>query len=237
MVAGLAALLASAVGTVAGENCPANAVGFMKYQAGPGEMLALSYAFAVTPGPDGGKQASTIQNIMGEQLPSGTTVFVWNGAGGDYISSVYRTTTRDAKAVSGWLNPGLEILPGNGFWVRFPADLPAKASFTLTGTVPAAPSVTLAIVAGMNVLGYPYPVAVRWIDTALAQQAAVGDRIFLWQGQGYIDAEYRRTYDWGQGNYRDCWSRTDLMIPAGTAFWYQTTQPRLWKENKPYDWP
>jgi hypothetical protein len=163
----------------------------------------------------------TVTNLIGNQLPSGSAVFIW-----DALASAYKGEVRTR---SGW-NPGTNVINRTqGMFIQSAAE----TSVYFMGEVPdrfTAGTTTVANVTGVNMYGFPYPVDVQWTNTFLAKNGQTGDGLFIWDigTQGYIG--YVRT--------RSGWIGAEsVVIKPGQAFWFQTAGNLNWQEVKPYTWP
>jgi hypothetical protein len=192
-----------------------NAVGYVKVDA-PAGLNMVSVDFQEISGGN-----FSVTNLIGNQLPSGSSVFIW-----DRASSTYR---QELRTRSGW-SPGTNIISrGQGMFIQSPS----ATSLFFMGEVPdssTAPSTTLANVTGLGMLSYPYPVDVAWTNTQLAQSGVSGDSLIVWDvdTQGYV--QYLRTRSgWG--------AATNLVLKPGQAFWFSTSTNINWIVNKPYAWP
>lgn len=168
----------------------------------------------------------TVTNLIGNQVPIGSAVLVW-----DPSVQQYRFENR---LITGW-NPGTNRLnTGRGFWLKI-ADAAASNAYQvyLMGEVPdktTQPTSTIPVTAGFNMLSVPYPVTVKFTNTTLAKSGAIGDAAILWNpvGKAYV-FENRLITGWNPG--------TNTLSP-GQAFWYRKASGSTnWVETKPYTWP
>lgn len=197
-----------------------NAVGYVKVDAVRSNLTFIAHNFIdINGGP------VTVTNLLGTQVPVGTTVTIWDPAVQQYRS--------ESRNVVGW-NPGTNRLnAGRGFWLRIPNGAASNSyAIYLMGEVPdktTLPTSTVSIVSGLNMTGYPFPVATHWTNTTLAKSAPVGATVVFWNpvSQAYNSAA-RNVVGWNPS--------TNRVFP-GQGFWFRTTIATNWTEVKPYTWP
>ena len=135
----------------------------------------------------------------------------------------------------------LALKSGKGFWEAQAVDrivLPGNSFFlcptgnceiTLTGTAPVSP-VTNQIYARWSVLGYPYPVDVKWSQTTLASNLPTGTRVYFWSQ----NAQNYQTFLKGppaKGGWGDAASK--YVIHPGDGFIVRQppgSTPFIWSE-------
>jgi len=192
-----------------------NAVGYVRVAAAKGTLSLIAHNFVSIDG-----STVTTTNLLADQAPANSVVYGWNRANQAYFSENY-------IGGFGWF-PGTNVLErGNGFWLKIPSGAASNSyDIYLMGEVPSETNLDN-IVDGITLSGYPYPVSTLWTNTDLAKSAAVGDKLYYWDGSyktiNYID---------GFG-----WFPSDVVIEPGMGFWYLTTNASLWQETKPYTWP
>lgn len=191
-----------------------NAVGYVRLTAATGTFNFVSHNFVNIDG-----AAITVTNLLGDQVPAGSIVYLWNEATQGYIS--------ESRAPFGW-TPGTNIIErGRGFWLKM-ADSAASNQYQiyLMGEVPDATNSDNAVI-GFNMVGYPYPVETYWTNTDLAKNAAVGDIVYFWTGSGYGSASLSPIG----------WIPATNMVTPGMGFWFKSSAAVAWDETKPYTWP
>jgi hypothetical protein len=168
----------------------------------------------------------TVTNLIGNQVPVGSLVILWDPA-----AQAYRSENR---LITGWTPGTNRLTPGRGFWLTIPGSAPSNEyQVYLMGEVPdrfTQPTATLAVVQGMNMFGHPYPVETFFTNTALAKAGVAGDIAIFWNpiAQAYA-SENRVIIGWLPG--------TNVLRP-GQAFWYRRSGVQTnWVEPKPYTWP
>lgn len=198
-----------------------NAVGYEKFDIATGTLALVRADFNDLSGAN-----LTVTNLLGSQLPQGTTVFIW-----DRNAAIYKSESRGR---SGW-NPGTNVISrGAGFWIQLPAVAPSNNySVYMMGEVPdsvTAPTTTIANITGFDLLGLAYPVATTWTGTTLAAGAPSGANLFIWDQNAQTYASYSRG--------RSGWNTpANFTIQPGQGFWFQTTATQTWSQVKPYTWP
>lgn len=201
-----------------------NAVGYIKQDMVRSNLYLMAHQFLSI---DGGPV--TVTNLLGQQLPPGTFVFVY-----DVSNQQYRTEQRIGSAP--WWLPGTNRLtPGRGFWVRVPGGAASNVYPTfLMGEVPDRTTLgtnTLAIQPGLNMVGLGYPISTHFTNTAIGRGGAVGDFVFFYDPV----AGYRNIQRVGPG-----WLPSTNILKAGEGFFYRrgaAAGSTNWIEPKPYTWP
>lgn len=143
-----------------------NIVGYVKVDVVGGQFSLLSTPFDQVDG-----SANTVNNVLGDQLGAGTSVFAWDPVGASYTAA--------NRLGPIWTNGDTALPRGSGFWVNPGAD----ATLLLMGEVPDAQT-DINIVAGPNLVGNPVPVEMALNDSGLSA-APAGSSIFFWTGAGY----------------------------------------------------
>jgi len=200
-------------GAMAEDVTSVNVVGFNKIAIGPGKLALVTLPFESF-------GDSTLQDLVGDQLPVGSSAFIWDRATKSYISA--------GRTKAGWSTTDV-IYRGDGFWLKNGGVATNFVSFM--GEVPAeynnAATTTIAQLTGINAVGYAYPTDVVWTNTTLSQASVVGDSLFLWD-------EVAQTYQ-SYGKTKAGWNTpAGLTISAGRAFWIKTTATIDWTEVAPY---
>lgn len=193
-----------------------NAVGYVKVTAVKDGFTLVSMDFenmGATP---------TIANVIGDQLPTGSSVFFWDPVGQTYIG--------ESKTRSGWTGTNLITL-GRAMFLKVDSSAVSNEyQVYFMGEVPATTGQTYAA-NGFYFQGYPYPVGVLWTNTDLSKQSVVGDSIFWWSttGQTYVGSSKTRSGWGGDGPIK--------VINPGEGFIMKATAPLTVNETKPYTWP
>jgi hypothetical protein len=239
----LAAILA--VGMIAGvasaesNVLSRNAVGYVKTTVQPGDFAMLHNTLLPLDA-----EPATPSKVFGDSLPVGSQIFLWNSVSQTYQISSYEETVGPPPTFvtsTNWSLDTAELSPGVAFWVALPDDAPAADyDITIMGEVPSDASLSVDVVAGFNMVAYPFPVSVAWTNTILSQNAEIGDQVFLWNvdSKGYQVAAYEEvTGPPPTFTVSSNWVPSTLVIEPGAGIWYQTSSGKTWSETKPYDWP
>jgi hypothetical protein len=176
---------------------------------------------------------NSIESIFGDQYPLGTKIFVYEEGVG-YKGVTYKTIypSPSYQATNVWSGVVTNALPSVGFWVQMP-DAAAAVTNVIAGDVPLSDAVTNAVVNGLNLFSYPYPVAVEVQN--LGFTPSLGDQVFVYiNGTGYVGSLYKITYPAPDYTPVIAWSNPTLEIPVGSGFWYQTTNTTTWIAVKPF---
>lgn len=178
---------------------------------------------------DPGTQSSATNALFDDTASEGTTV-EWRAAD-DFAGSA--------------VNP---VIPaGSGFWVESIGSA-VDSNLIVAGNVVSSQSVTNQIVAGLQMLAYPFSVVVDLNATQLKDNAtgaaffADADRVIAWNvaTQTYVtyalfdDTAYGgSTIEWRDGN---SFTSPPGAIPLGLArgFWVKAKSAFSWVETNPY---
>jgi len=224
---GTIAVLMAVTPAQAQEGTSSNAVGFEMAVVARNSLGLLRYDFESLVG------NPTPDNVFGlTSLPIGTTLYIWDAAG-----SRYALEALSSNKVSGlcW-SPGTNYLNrGIGFWLKIPSNAPeSQYSVYMVGEMPR-PVVTIDILEGYNLIGYPYPVAVTWSNTILSQISVIGDSLYTFSGGGY---QINMLSSNKASGVR--WSMPTQVLHATEGYWFKRTTGAgtlHWMETKPYTWP
>lgn len=205
-----------------------NAVGYVKLTIPKGGLALARLDFeSLDP-----SVIANARNLIGDQLPTDSAVFIW-----DVATSQYIPETKGSR--SGWPNSENSLDRGTAFWIQVP-DTAAEESYDvyLMGEVPGAnnnsETNTIEGIEGIDALGYAYPAAIDWTNTQLSALLPSGSTIFIWDiaTQAYLPFNKGARSGWGAtGNA--------LVLDPGTSFWVDVGDDSIidWTEVKPYDWP
>ena len=155
----------------------------------------------------------TLADVLGtDGVPDGTVVYFYTGSG-------YEGHTYYADEPSGWFTDDDELSSAvvdrvTGFWVYCPQNY----TFSLTGEVPDYDTPVI-LDNGYQIANYPFPAAKGLADTAIGQNAADGDVIYVLDSEGnYVGQTYY--VDEPAGWFLDDDSESDLVFNPGDSFWY-----------------
>jgi hypothetical protein len=199
-ILGVAAIFATAVQA---QEVTSNVVGYVKVDLVGGVNSLLSTPFNQVDG-----SANTVSNVIGDQLPAGSSVFTWDG--GAYVPATN-------LPVVGWQPSDLSLARGVGFFVATDGD----ASLLLLGEVPE-DDTTLNLAAGNTLTGNPVPVDMTLSTSGLAG-APAGSSLFFWDGAGYVPATNLPVVGW----------QPDAALPPGEGFFVALDAPYDWTEPAP----
>jgi hypothetical protein len=203
-----------------------NAVGYVKKTMQKGQIHLLNFDFLTVDG-----SAATASEVFGDQLPTGTRIFIWDPSAQDYSSAT------EVKGFAGWLPNTNDFSQAYGFWLQVPSGVASNEyQVFMMGEVPdrfTRPTGTVAVAGApggaLTLIGYPYPVSQPWTNLAIAQNAVNGDRAF------FYDTDLMDYVTLVRGFAG--WVPNDFVVEPGSAFWYRTTTAQVWEEPKPYVWP
>jgi hypothetical protein len=189
-----------------------NAVGYIKVEAGANQYKLIGSVFNPL------EENATVASVLGtNDVPAGTRVFLFNQSSQTYVQELMHSTL-------GWL-PGTNIIEvGDGMWLVSPSD----KTFYMMGEVPANTTNNVDVVAGYQLLTFPYPTGIAITNTFLNTIAKPGDRVFTFDGTNYHQALKHSTLGW---------LPADFTLNPGEGFWYTTSSNFTWQETKPYEWP
>ena len=214
MVVGLIA----AVVAIGQEVTSVNAVGFTKIEIGPGGLALVAPVFESF-------GDATLNDIVGDQLPNGSTAYIFDRASGTYkISTKLKGTGWDAAGTN-------TLFRGDALWLR--NDGSVTATVSMMGEVPYTyndgKTTTVYSIEGVDAVGYAFPTDVVWTNTVLAGALASGDLLYIFNtGTGSFDP-----YTKLKGTGWD--TPAGLTIEAGRAFFVNSSSSIDWTEIAPYD--
>jgi len=201
-----------------------NAVGYVKVSVGKGKLELIRNDFEDITG-----AGIAITNIIGNQVPTDSSVLLWNYSLQTYIAA--------NKLRSGWDAQGTNrLLRGQSFFLRVPSTAVSNEyQVYLMGEVPdktTAPSTTVSVINGIGMYGVGYPVTEKWTNTTIAKAAKTDDSVLIWDYSN-------QTYVAGN-KLRSGWDATGvaLTLRPGQGFWFRTSLGATnWVITKPYTWP
>ena len=199
-----------------------NAVGYVKVVAEKGKFHFMGHNFLNIDG-----SMVTITNLLGDQVPIGSTVYVWDPVGQAYVSA--------SRTIAGWGAGGTNVLPpGRGFWLSIPSGAASNYyDIYLMGEVPDRISMstsTVSVVSGFSMTGYPFPAEEFFTNTTLAKNAQIGDTMYYWTTNQTYGSLSRTVAGWGI-------AAQNFKVTPGMGFWYKANASTNWQEPKPYTWP
>ena len=224
-IAMVGALAASVVAASAQEVLSANAVGYIKKTLpASGKLVAMSIPL------DSMTETDIVfgRTSVAQEAPVGATVSFW-----DEGAQVWGGGLKSAK---GWA-PGQSnkvVVPGEGFFLKGAPAATEPFDVTITGEVPADPTLSRSIV-GVNTLGIlanPYPVDFTFGNSDLAQQATVGSSVSFWDETAQVwGGGLKSAKGWAPG-------QSNKVVAAGESFFLREVgDATTWNAAKPYTWP
>ncbi|MDF3131172.1 hypothetical protein P0Y35_18325 [Kiritimatiellaeota bacterium B1221] len=195
-----------------------NIVGMVKVTAESGKNTYVASNFI----PDGGE--ITVEELLGDSLPSRSRVFFWNSTGGAEGKGEYETAVYGTR---GWSNGDISIERSKGFIINIPEEDPQNSyTIVLSGSVPSAseePNASVVLEVGLTLTAYPYPVTKKISEAGFSPDSL--DQIFIWDGTEWL----RSTY-----GTRNGWS-SDLDLNPGVSFFYKKASltSTTWEPTNP----
>lgn len=199
-----------------------NAVGYVKVSAVRSNLHFVTHNFVALDG-----APVTVTNLIGAQVPNGSSVIVWDPA-----AQAYRFENR----IAGFWFPGTNrLVPGRGFWLRVPPTAASNSyQVYLMGEVPdrfTLPTNTQQVLPGLNMVGNPYPITTRFTNLTIATTAINGDAVIFWD-----DAAQAYRFE---NRIAGFWFPGTNEVRPGRGFWYRSSRTTniVWQQVKPYTWP
>jgi hypothetical protein len=172
--------------------------------------------------------ALEITEVLGDNWPNNTTLHIWDRANQEYKSTIALTVI--PFVITQWSGTAtLDV--GDAFWIENFDTNPAENY--LLGEVPADASRTIDPAVGY--IGYPFPAAVEFTTTAIADAMPNNAALTTWNltTQAYNPSIAKTLIPF----VLTTWSGT-AMIEPGEGFYIDTAgaTPTV-AEPKPYLWP
>lgn len=213
-------------GSIALGQCPdisINAVGCIKLVAEKGK-FTLGRSDFESMNRSGGL---TVSDMLGEQLPVGSQLYLW-----DRSAKMFRIAVKPLGA--GWGSAGItRVARGEGFWIRVPESAASnRYPVFIMGMVPSCKTAPTTTMSGVNMLGLPYPVQMKWTNTDIAKTAPVNSTVYLWNQSNQTYSAYVKSAGAGWDG-----AAADVILYPGQGFWLRNTGTFEWAEAKPYRWP
>jgi hypothetical protein len=142
---------------------------------------------------------------------------------------------------------GDPVVPrGGGFWIAS-ASGTATNTITFVGNIVSDPSTVVDLVAGIQIVGYPFSTEFSLANTeglvasgaSKSSFLAQTDRITVYDPKTSLYQRYALRGDgiWYKANDAAEWGlriAAEEIIPAGSAFWYEARNGFAWEEPNPY---
>jgi hypothetical protein len=200
------AVVAFAAFAAQAQTTSANIVGYTKVSATGGQLSLVALNF--TP------SSTSVANLIGDQLPNGSTLHIW-----DKETGAYNSVT---KATRGGWGTVATIELGDAFWIE--ASGTDTYEILLSGEVNTAETNTVVLSGGIDATGYYYPVETTWGNTDLSAALPNGSTVHFWNGSAYSSFTKATRGGWGVG--------ADTVISATEGFWIQAEA--TWNEARPF---
>ena len=186
-----------------------NIVGYAKVTATGGQLSLVALNF--TP------SNAAISDIIGDQLPAGSTLHIWDKASGSY-------NTVNKAARGGWGTGTINL--GDAFWIEVPGT--DTYEIILSGDVNTAAVNSSTISAGIDATGLFFPVETTFGSTDLSSSLAVGSTIHIWDSASQSYSTYNKAGrgGWGTG--------ANVVVGPTTAFWVESASSISWDESRPF---
>lgn len=200
----------------------ANVVGYVRKDT-PAEALSIQGV------PFLGTNTATVAELFGSSMPLGTKIYVYDE--GDYsaietYSVVGSGIPPNITYTTNW-TPGTASIDGTtGFWVSLPAGSSATTNLFSGDVVNEFVSIT--IKPGLNLIAIPYSSDTIWTNTALAQSAVIGDKVYAWDNATQEYDVINQYSVVGSGippniTYTTNWTDTAMTLDIGEGFWYNSS--------------
>lgn len=223
-----------------------NAVGMVRLEVPAGGRFFLARLDFI-PNETG---TTTVAELLGTSLPSGTTVFVWDREEQTWNLPAILSTNILGNTV--WSNGSTSVSLGDAFFVRSSLTSVEPTQIVISGEVPGATNLvfdesTDEYFADMTnfygFVGVPFPVEIpasEFANSAFAQSLPIGATIFTWNTAlnngdgGYNLPAIKSTNILGNVT----WSNAPTIRP-GHGFWlsFPGTPPPSFPIARPYQWP
>lgn len=186
-------------------------VGYAKVTANSGELSFVSLNFEATD--------STLDDLIGTQLPNGSVIHVWDKSSGAYITS--------NKGGRGGYVPNTTLNLGDAFWIQ--AGGSGSHEVILSGSVKTDAQNVSDIAAGIDASGLYFPVETTFGATDLISELSPGNVIHFWDGDAQTYASYNAP---GRGSFSAA-AQAHVITPT-SAFWVESSG-FTWEESRPFD--
>jgi hypothetical protein len=200
------AVVAFVAAAAQAQTTSANLVGYTKVNAVGGELTLVALNFS------GG---STIGELLGDQVPQGTVVNLWDKDQNTYVT--------DTKTRAGFSSTSTVEL-GDALWISAGGSAGATNVIIFSGEVLTDSTNTVTYSTGIEATGYFYPVSTAWTDTDLSVQAPQGSVLNVWNGSSYTTST----------KTRGGWS-ANPTIGVSEGFWLQVPSETTINEVRPFN--
>ena len=230
-----------------------NIVGFQKQQLPePGKFDLVASPFVVG--------SNSLRDIFGTNSLFGSSsagtadrIRIWDPINQNYVNvgvgpggKFYMQTPQGA-----WVSPLQEVDDAvpltEGFWIVSSPSSPQEREITFVGNVVLDESASHELVAGFNILSYPFSSTVGIQDLQFFESGATGDgsagnadRLRVWdrQSQSYINFGLGPNGKWylqtSQGAWVSPLVESTHVFEPGESFFYYAVNPTTWTLQNPY---
>ena len=194
-----------------------NTAGLHKHTVDPGDLIL------VAPTVDN-LEGNQLSDVLGDQLPNNSAVFIWNGLGYDPPAT--------KSALGGW-TPNYTVIRGQAIFVQNAASASGPVTFGFTGELPEARNgggTTTVSVSGLDAIAYPYKIDIEFGTTQTAIDAPLNSAVFFWNvgSQAYDPPSTKQALGgWGAASVR--------VVGIGEAFFMEAPSPFSSDEVQPYN--
>ena len=217
-----------------------NVVGFQKVTVEPSALTMPGIPFDPA--------SAELNDLIGDQLTAAKNeagadnIYVWDAVAQEYKKYFLRSTIGD-KWVS-YTDPNVATTDAflnveNGFWIN--ASAVVTQELVLVGDVVNDAVVTNNIVAGLNMISYPFstPMSINEIGLTggtAAKNEAGADNIYVWDAdsQQYIEFFFRSTVGNKWVAYTDPNTVASNVIDPAAGMWYNSIGSFTWEAVRPY---
>ena len=185
-------------------------VGYAKVSATGGELSLVALNF--TP------SSSQVSDVIGDQLPTGSTIHIWDKATGQYQSV-------NKSGRGGWGSATINL--GDAFWIEAAAGS-GTHEIILSGDVNTSAINSSTLPAGLEATGLFFPVETTFGSTDLSGALGVGSTIHIWDNDTQSYSSYNKS---GRGGWG---TAANVVVGPTSAFWVETATSVSWDESRPF---
>ena len=219
------ALVASVLAASAQEVLSGNAVGYIKKTLpAHGKLVALS-------APLNSMTESTIvfgRTSIAAEAPVNSVVYFWD--------PTLQVWSGGGKSSKGWggAQSNRVIASGEAFFMKGDPASGSPVEITITGEVPAVPTLARAIPGGnsLGTIGNPYPVDFKFGESSLALNASVNSVVYFWDEALQVwSGGGKSSKGWGGAQ------SNRVVLAAEGFFLKEFGSVTSWTNTRPYTWP
>ena len=200
-----------------------NIVGYVKETVQPGLKIST---FQFESG------SSLASEVYGDAFDVGSKIYTYNAGSGYGQISTYESyfDLNTFMMVTGW-NPDVTLASGQAYWLENAGGSAVEA--VVAGEVPDDASKVISIEAGLQLIGFPYPVAVDVENMGFTP--SLGDKVYTYNsGSGYGQiSTYESYFDLNTFMMVEGWNPS-VTIGVGDGVWYEANASFDWTATKPF---